>query len=201
MTERATLVSDFFAENIGPKGGTKEELPLDRDPQDDYITGVIVPKDSFDPEADIESQFEDNLVTLSNHDVGDDLSSGTYLSSIKSEVSNIPSPTMNPSQRPCSFGMSFMIKGESPTVNICCTGATYPKSSEGISFQRKGWSWIKKGISVDQDGSFTFQPGAKLYIVSSRIEKRKAWKVSIYLVNINTWKERSRAPSKICFFQ
>ena len=66
MSERSHILADFFAENLGPKYGINEALEASRNPLDDYITGILVPKDSFDTDLQSESDFEDNQITLDN---------------------------------------------------------------------------------------------------------------------------------------
>ena len=63
MSERARLLTKLYSDLLGPKGGPEETLSSAFDPRENYMTGVLIPRDTFDPEARINSDF-DGLIEI-----------------------------------------------------------------------------------------------------------------------------------------
>ncbi len=150
LSERARLLTKLYSDLLGPKGGPEETLSSAFDPRENYMTGVLIPRDTFDPEARINSDFDDfSSVNSSSHDIGDTSSSSPVFTSIDSEISNLPSPSLDPRQRPCSFGLSFMVEGKRPVIDVCATWGHY-NISDG-EFVRKPKGHLRKGLEVVED--------------------------------------------------
>lgn len=57
MSERDFVLASLIREALEPHGGSFEVLPSNHDPQNEYLTGVLAPRDSRH-RPDIEAETE-----------------------------------------------------------------------------------------------------------------------------------------------
>src|SRR5437016_4855537 len=117
MAERDLLAAALIGEVLGPRGGPWEALGIDEDPLDEYITGVLAPRDSHSVEPD----SEDEVLGEDESAADDQSDPGAPTGPLGMTV-----PALDPRSRPASLGVSFSIRSEDlPMVDVCCTWARY----------------------------------------------------------------------------
>src|SRR5947209_2556127 len=111
MEERDYLVIDLVKDVLGPRDGPVEHLPADRDPRNEYITGVLAPdrkeRDASEVDADIDEVIEE---------VADDENQGAE--GVIIAPPSAFSPALDPKSQPRSIGISFVITADSETPSI-----------------------------------------------------------------------------------
>src|SRR5437016_5482972 len=114
MAERDEIVTALVAELLGPRGGLRErfEAPSHRGgeyvtPLDEYITGVLAPRDAAAVE---EIDASDDLLGESDASADDEADSGAPAvpPGVTPTTSAGRSPSLDPRSRPCSIGMSIL---------------------------------------------------------------------------------------------
>ena len=110
---RKKIVEEMIREVYGPREGVEEKLYSD--PWKEYVSGVIIPyrwthKEISDPDSEM----------LNPEEAGnaEDESSNSEI------VPNIPSQ-LDPKMRPKSFGISFVVNQENPSMDVCVTYGRY----------------------------------------------------------------------------
>src|ERR1044072_6225260 len=100
MAERDLLVGALIQEVLGPRGGTRETLPPDQDPRDEYITGVMAPHNvaSVEPDSELELSQEEDTFADDQADPGAEI----YVST--ANIGLLPSPALDPRSRAASIG-------------------------------------------------------------------------------------------------
>lgn len=129
MSVRAELLLSLRQEVLGPKESCYEVLPSQQDPRNEFITGVLIPRDASNEDA---KEIEGEAETLGTgiDDYGEDDSDE------ESPVA-AAAPVLDPKSQPRSLGISFIanaINGIEPIIEICATWARY--RSEKISTLR-----------------------------------------------------------------
>jgi hypothetical protein len=182
MSVRTELILDLRREILGPKYGYEESLSAPEDPRNDYITGVLIPREASDESA---KEIEDGVETLGT---------GTDEYQDDDADEDIPvaaSPVLDPKSLPRSLGISFIVaSGGEPTLKVCATWARYISEKNPLSneenFSRvpQGYvtsEWLNASIS-SQDIANVDQ--VKITLRSMRLPGSKgSYKVSVYLVN------------------
>lgn len=180
MRTRDRLIIGLRRELLGPRGGPFEEMELARRPSDEYITGVLIPKDCTvgrDPDSDV----QDPAAGASSEDDAADPGPGPV---VGSEVS----PLLDPRSRPRSLGISFVIESTAEAkIDICATWARY--KSDDRAWHRTLHSLVQRGIQLGRDhGPFRSNDDTdvEVSIRTSRIggSSNERLRVSVYLVNI-----------------
>ncbi len=104
MSVRTELLLRLRQEVFGPRKFCYEVLSQEQDPRNEFITGVIIPKDVSDEEAkEIEGEAETLGTGIDNY--GDDDSD---------EESPVvaAAPVLDPKSQPRSMGISFVIRAK-----------------------------------------------------------------------------------------
>jgi hypothetical protein len=111
---RDSFIEELMKEVLGPRYGPEEVL-IDASPYNEYLTGVIIPKNCKKVETSPESEM------ISSEEAGseseDDNSSDDSISILPTEL--------DPRMKPKSFGISFLIKGQNPAIDVCVTWGRY----------------------------------------------------------------------------
>jgi hypothetical protein len=193
MVERDRLVAALVAEVLGPRGGAQELLRPDEDPLDEYITGVLAPHNTRSVELDA----EDDLVGDDESAADDQADPGPGVPPARINLGALPTPTLDPRSRPASLGMSFVLAGDRPAVDICCTWARYSQAAGG-AWQRQpfGEHWQNVRCTGDLTPMTpASDPGVRLQV---RVRQTGAtWRVSVFLVNVTQCQERPRTEEHV----
>lgn len=176
---RKELIEELIKEVYGPRNGSEEVI--EGNPFTEYITGVIVPrtwkKDEPDPDSEITGPGGE--YSLSDDDSSDD----EYLS--------FPVVELDPRMKISTFGISFMVEGKNPSMEICITWGTYEpekKDPEKNTWKRTPHYYNKellldkdtekgKRIQIDNDG------GRGIYLYIKRTPSDSYYTIRIQLVN------------------
>lgn len=120
---RSELIEELIKEVYGPRNGSEEEI--EANPAKEYITGVIVPqacrKGVETPDSEMISEGGENMRE-------DDDEEEMIFTSTPSEL--------DPKMRPKSFGISFVVRGDTPSFKVCITWGRYSTSD------RKTWKRV-----------------------------------------------------------
>ncbi|ALM75549.1 DISARM system helicase DrmA [Thermococcus barophilus] len=121
MGIRSELVVELVRELLGPRDGPYEELPENRKPLTEYVTGVLSPK-FVSPEDLFEYEPAEGISG------SEEITAGFEDEEEDSDVGAGFNPVLNPQSPPRSFGLSFAIEphqGKTPSLAICVTWARY----------------------------------------------------------------------------
>lgn len=136
MHERTFLVKKLRDHLLGPCQGQLEELPDGSDPRDEYVTGVLAPWTPPDQDAGLEErdiEAEADVIGSDDSEEGDEQVEVAFNSGF--------SPALDPRRLPPSIGLSFLVRGGEPSLEVCVTGARYRKNSNG-RWQRHPFGWL-----------------------------------------------------------
>ena len=181
MSVRTELLLSLRQEVLGPRESCFEVLPSSQDPRNEFITGVLIPKDASDEEA---KEIEGEAETL-----------GTGIDEYSDDDSDeeapvaAAAPVLDPKTQPRSLGISFFVSATSevePQIAICAAWARYrdeinPQGKQ--VFKRIPNSYITpEPIPVTENRiiGVTDQVNISLRCVP---RPDNTYKVSIYLVN------------------
>ncbi len=192
MAERDQLVAALVAEVLGPRGGVRERLeaPTHRagefvTPLEEYITGVLAPREApAVPEIDA----ADDLLGESDEAADDQADTGAAAVLPGAAPTTGPgrSPSLDPRLRPCSIGLSILIEGDQPTIDICATWAWYEQSGRS-AWQRVPRYKLWQGVECTRSRATetaTEPDGAREVALDVRCRRvGSAWRVSIFLIN------------------
>src|SRR5438105_3607851 len=150
-SERDRLFQALRAELLGPRGGSREQLPDSQDPRDEYITGVLAPQRST---REIEAD-ERVLPSMADEErTSDELVEQDDESEEILPPSFVASPSLDPRSLPSSLGLSFIVSGGAPaTIRLLFTWARYEKHDS--HWQREPQSFQSEWLSVEQDHAQT----------------------------------------------
>lgn len=176
MSERDYMVIGLVKEVLGPREGPLEHLPPERDPRNEYITGVLAPEQR---ERDVDDLYAD--VDEVAEEVGDDEDQGGE--GVIIAPPSAFSPALDPKSQPRSIGLSFVILAPSgtPHIDICATWARYVQHQQG-GWQREPKVYTASSLPVDKDGLWNVGPDVDLYLRTRR-QDNGSYRVSLYLVN------------------
>lgn len=168
------MLGELVKEVLGPRQGAYESLPLDMDPRNEYIVGVLGPKEAKN-ERDIDAEAE--LVDNEDGEMGED----EKIDTTEAVISG--SPSLDPKSLPKSMGFSFIVKttGDNPQLDVCFTWAKY--YSNGQEWTRQPYfhyELFKVGSSchsVDKDNTNV------AFFIRSSFLRENHYKVSVFLVN------------------
>ena len=102
---RDKFIEELIKEVAGPRNGP-EEIIVGANPYTEYLTGVIIPRKCKKIEKTPESE-----IVVSD---GDD--SKTDDGNSAEETSPVLPTELDPRMKPKSFGISFLLKGDSPLL-------------------------------------------------------------------------------------
>lgn len=193
MAERDRLTTALVAEVLGPRGGAHERLGADEDPVDEYITGVLAPHHAQSAEIDA----EDDLVGDDESAADDQADPGAGVPPLRINLGALPTPTLDPRSRPASLGISFVLAGPRPAIDICCTWARYSQAAGG-AWQRTpyGEQWQNVRCTADSAPMTpASDPGISVQI---RIRQTgTTWRVSIFLINVTPCQARPQTEDHV----
>jgi len=181
VSVRTELLLNLRQEVLGPRESCYEVLPSQQDPRNEFITGVLIPRDASDEDA---KEIEGEAETLGTgiDEYGDD-------DSDEEAPVAAAAPVLDPKSQPRSLGISFFVcakDGLKPRIAICATWARYrdERDPQGKQvFRRVPNCYLTpEAIFVTANLSFPEIDGVK---ISLRTVPRSenTYKVSIYLVN------------------
>jgi hypothetical protein len=116
---RDIFIEELITEITGPRNGP-EEIIVDASPYNEYLTGVIIPKNC----KRVEKTPESEIISYDS----DDSESDNNTSPVDS-LSVLPTE-LDPRMKPKSFGISFLLRGENPVLDICVTWGRYNKIND-----------------------------------------------------------------------
>lgn len=184
MSERSKLISALVAEVLGPRGGPNEVLgcredPLD--PLDEYLTGVLAPCEERSEEIDSEQELGmgDSVGGIETFDMHDQRAS-----SIVMDRGQLQFPSLDPTMRPSSMGISFIIQSDDAVhVDICASVARYEQREVEGGWQRCPVVQIWEGVDVTQNQTLSMSSDSAVSIEVLSSRQNDSWKVSVFLVN------------------
>ena len=167
--ERGLLVSELRGSLLGPRGGIEERIPK-TDGGPDYILGFL------DPPGKSGTTLSEEFISSSVRESADPTDPGeTTL--IDSTVDGKPPSTM---------GISFIVEGVNPRVDICLTWSRYVLNGE--EFERIPHHHIIDGLELDKSRTLTkrLDPDRdlELLVKTKPIKERDGfYRTSAFLVN------------------
>ena len=172
MAERDLAATALIEEVLGPRGGAWEILGRDEDPLDEYITGVLAPRESTSVDLDSEEEALGEDETAAD----DQADPGAPVPALGLTV-----PALDPRSRPASLGLSFSVRADRPVVDICCTWARYEQTPDGWRRSPRVGFWG----TVDCSVATPFRPAADpdIELVVRARHQEGIWRVSVFLVN------------------
>src|SRR5690606_27987478 len=109
----------------------------------------------------------------------------------------LSTPTLDPRSRPASLGLSFVLAGARPAIDICCTWARYSQAAGG-SWQRHplGEQWQNISCPADLPSMTpTSDPNVRVQV---RVRQTgTSWRVSVFLINATPCQERPRTEDHV----
>lgn len=193
MAERDLLLTALVKEVLGPRSGSAETLRADEDPLDEYITGVLAPHQA--PSVEIDADEE--LVGDDESTADDQADPGAGVPPARINLGALPTPTLDPRSRPASLGLSFVLAGERPAIDICCTWARYSQAVGG-SWQRRplGEQWQNISCTADPPPMTpASDPDVRVQVRVRQTGTR--WRVSVFLINVTPCQERPRTEDHV----
>lgn len=180
MSVRTELLLSLRQEVLGPRESCYEVLPSKQDPRNEFITGVLIPRDASDEDAK-EIEGEPETLGAGIDEFGDDDS--------EEDIPVAAAPVLDPKSLPRSMGISFIVratKGREACIAICATWARYrdEKDPQGKQvFKRVPNCYLTpEPISVTENRLISETDQVKISLRSVDCSESK-YKVSIYLVN------------------
>lgn len=177
MAERDYMVIGLVKEVLGPREGPLEYLLSERDPRNEYITGVLAPEqEERNAEDDVDADIDEVV-----EEVTDDEDQGAE--GVIIAPPSAFSPALDPKSQPRSIGLSFVIFDPNgiPRIDICATWARYLEPSQG-GWQRSPEVALLTFQPVDPAFKQSVGPDIDLYLRSRR-QDDGSYRVSLYLVN------------------
>lgn len=195
MAERDELAAALVAEVLGPRGGVRERLeaPPHRagefvSPLEEYISGVLAPRDADNPP---ELDAYDDLLGEDDESADDQGYAGAAAVPAGASPTGGAgrSPSLDPRMRPCSIGISVLLEGEAPTIDVCATWAWYQRSGQ-LGWQREPRFDIWPAVDCTAARSSRDVPdadGIRRVTLETRSRRTaNGWRVSVFLVNSTT---------------
>ena len=181
MSVRTELLLRLRQEVLGPRESCNEVLPSPQDPRNEFITGVLIPKDASNEDA---KEIEGEAETL-----------GTGIDEYNDDDSDeeapvaAAAPVLDPKTQPRSLGISFFISakdGHDPHLAICATWARYrdERKPQGKQvFRRVPDCYITpEPIPVTENRIIGVTDQVNISLRRVRLPD-STYKVSVYLVN------------------
>lgn len=193
MAERDELLMALVAEVLGPRGGLRERLePAPHrlgeavSPLEEYITGVLAPRD-----AQVSEEIDASDDLLGENDEAADDQGDTGGPAVPPGVSPTTgpgrSPCLDPRSRPCSIGLSILLEGAHPVIDICATWAWYLPVDDERAWQREPRYDLWTGLDCTQSRTsrrITEADGVREVTLEVRSRRSASgWRVSIFLIN------------------
>ena len=141
MNIRDELLTALVRETLGPRNGPKEILPAENDPRQEYITGVLEPRNARTQDDRIEDQV-DSVIEETSSD--EDQDNQGYVA-----ATGMFSPALDPRALPRSIGLSFTLEAEQgePSIEICATWARYLQNADE-DYERQPCSYLTGKVNA-----------------------------------------------------
>lgn len=178
MSVRNRLYIALVKDLLGPRRGSTETMPLGNDPRNEYITGILEPKDynrstrngglddytkaditAYEPEEEHE---EDRTERSDDYEIN-------------------PLTPLDPRAFPKSIGVSFVVKtAAKPVIHFCAIWARYIKDNN--VWKRTPDRAVVKNCDASVDNRWTPAQGVRIVLLSRKLADNR-WHISIYLIN------------------
>ena len=192
MSVRTELLLQLRREVLGPRYSCNEILSENEDPRNEFITGVLIPRDADDSEVkDLDSDVE-NLGTGAEDGYEEDS---------EDESPAVASPVLDPKSLPRSLGISFIASapaGTGPAISICATWARY-KVANNQGYVRVPNSFLSPNpIMVSRNQAIAEIDQVQISLRSVLIpNSENTYKVSVYLVNQTDLRHPARPEERV----
>lgn len=178
MSVRTELLLSLRQEVLGPRESCHEVLPSTQDPRNEFITGVLIPRDATEEDAkEIEGEAE--ILGTGLDEYGDD-------DSEEDAPVAAAAPVLDPKSQPRSLGISFFVRAREPHIAICATWARYKELRDPRGkqvFQRVPNCYVTpEPISVTASQLLDETDSIKISLRTVR-RADDTYKLSLYLVN------------------
>lgn len=181
MSARTELLLSLRQEILGPRQSCYEVLPSNQEPRNEFITGVLIPRDARDEDArEIEGEAE-TLGTGIDEYADDDSEEEVPVAA--------SAPVLDPKSLPRSMGISFIVRAtdeHQPQIVFCATWARYKNEKDPRGkqvFRRIPNCYLTaEPIPVAEPSPIPEIDAVRISLRSVQRGKN-TYKVSIYLVN------------------
>lgn len=193
MNIRDELLTALVRETLGPRDGPREILPDDNDPRQEYITGMLEPRNARTQDERIEDQVDAVIEETSSDE---DQDNQGYVA-----ATGMFSPALDPRALPRSIGLSFTVAAEQgdPHLEICATWARYLRNADE-DFERQPQGYLTGQVNAARDEqTFAPDPDVRLLVRSRRV--KGGYRVSIFLVNDRSVPDGNRPQTEDYLFQ
>ena len=129
---RKEMIKGVIEEIRGPRFGPEEVISYD--PWDEYLIGTVIPikwkkrSERNSSNDSLETSYEDNpdseITYETDYTDSEDGSSEVIVNSLTSNS------ILNPNSQIRTFGISFSVQSENPTINICTSWARYTEETD-----------------------------------------------------------------------
>jgi hypothetical protein len=178
MAERDLVLEALVKDVLGPRQGPNEILSANKDPLNEYITGVLSPEVSaMVPE--IEQSDEIEAPAVEGEEDNPDFSAP-----VPSAAPGTVSPSLDPRARPRAIGLSILLDaGDAiPSIEICATWARYRSDAVG-NWNRQPESYHIPPFQIQDGLEWKSGTGVRITLRTRRVSPRRH-RVSIHLINI-----------------
>ncbi len=193
MNIRDELLTALVRETLGPRNGPRETLPDNNDPRQEYITGVLEPRNARTQDDRIEDQV-DSVIEETSSD--EDQDNQGYVA-----ANGMFSPALDPRALPRSIGLSFTVEAEQgdPRIEICATWARYLQNSDE-DYERQPCFYLTGQVNAAIDNqAFIPEPDVRLLVRSRRVDG--GYRLSVFLVNECTVADEQKPHASDYLFQ
>lgn len=175
MNIRDELLTALVRETLGPRNGPQETLSAENDPRQEYITGILEPRNARTQDDRIEDQV-DSVIEETSSD--EDQDNQGYVA-----ATGMFSPALDPRALPRSIGLSFTVEAaqSEPSIEICATWARYLQNADE-DYERQPRFYLTGKVNAARDSqSFSPEADVRLLVRSRRTDG--GYRVSVFLVN------------------
>lgn len=189
---RKKIIEELIKELYGPEDGSTEIV--DSYPLNKYMTGVIIPENW---ESKEENRSPDNEILMSEEGPlnEDDYTDEDISPTIPSEL--------NPQIRSKSFGISFVVTDENPSLDVCVTWGRYfeQKIDKKKVWKRKPYYKICDSLEFNKKQCIYNEDDGQIYLFIRKKFWKNKYHITLSLVN-NLESHDERGPSiSSCIFQ
>lgn len=187
--EREYVLGALVKEVLGPRNGAFESLEDGFDPKNEYIVGVLAPKQAKqERDVDAEAVLPDD----GDSDEADDDADGEVFTSF--------SPSLDPKALPRSLGVSFIVQAIGDAkVDVCFTWARYVPDG---GFWNRNPEFEHLEFRIPTNGSIQSKKDSGIeYTIRTTPIGEQVYKVSVFLVNITPLNEKGKVGTEQCVFQ
>jgi hypothetical protein len=180
---RSQLASEISKELLGPRHGPNENMS--QNPSKEYLIGVLEPKDSTRGDFTYYSSADLRAEETETEEEGE----------VEKEEVNIGLQLGLPK----TMGISFLVRGDPPTISFCATWARY--KLENAKWQRFPNFYIQEHINATQPREWPASNDSIKFVLRSNPTHEGAWHVSLYCINETPLKNREIVRTEDLVFQ